>query len=371
MITLYINGKFTAQRTTGVQRVAQNLLQALDAVLLPIDADPPIRTVILLPRDAPEPSLKHIEVSRLGPRLPLHLWEQCLLPLAAHGGLLLNLSGSAPLLARRQVCLMHDAAVFDCPQAYARAFRLWYRTLFRLLPRLGAMLLTVSEFSRQRLALRLGIAASRLGVVPDGGDHLRDVVADASVLGRLGVEPGSYFVAVGSANPNKNLDVLCAAFGRLRAGQGVKLVIVGAADARVFADCTPATGSGAANIVAAGPIDDGALKALYQHATALIFPSLYEGFGLPPLEAMSCGCPVAASNAAAIPEVCGDAALYFDPASTAQIIIAMQRLLDEPALRERLRRAGALRVQRYTWDGSAQLLQGFLRAALATQGSAA
>jgi glycosyltransferase involved in cell wall biosynthesis len=110
---------------------------------------------------------------------------------------------------------------------------------------------------------------------------------------------------------------------------------------------------------------DGALKALYLHATAVVVPSLYEGFGLPALEAMRLGCPVVASHAAALPEVCADAALYVDPLSPADIARGMQRVADDPALRQRLVDAGHARAAHFTWAASARALHGALAGVMA------
>jgi glycosyltransferase involved in cell wall biosynthesis len=357
-LPIYFNGKFAAQRTTGVQRVARRLILALDERLSPADG----RWVLLLPADAPAPALRHIEVRKIGWRgLPLHLWEQTVLPIAARDGLLVNLAGAAPWLARRQAALLHDAAPFDRPQAYTALFGWWYRALFRHLARRGHGLLTASAFSRGRLAPRLGMPASHIGLLPGGSDHLDHIVADAGVLARLGLEGRRYLLAVGSANPNKNLAALVRAFVRLKMYPDLRLVIVGGSSPGVFAVGADLDAPG---VVQAGAVDDAALKALYQRADALVFPSLYEGFGLPPLEAMACGCPVAASHAASIPEVCGDAALYFDPASVDDIAAALHRLLSDQPLRDALRRAGTARAATYRWDASARSLQAALAAGL-------
>lgn len=356
--TCYINGKFTAQPTTGVQRVAARLVQALDA-RAGGPSGLPGRWVLLCPPGGQPPKLQHIECRVLGRRRrSLHLWEQLQLPLAARDGWLLNLAGSAPFAARRQVCMIHDAAVFDHPEAYSPAFVRWYRLLFRRLARRGDTLLTVSAFSRARLAATLGIEPGRLAVVPNGADHLQGVTADDAVLQRLSLQGQRYFLAVATANPTKNLALLVAAFAALPApavsGAAARLVIVGGANARVFAGVlAPADPP---RVLRTGPLDDAPLKALYQHAQALIFPSIYEGFGLPPLEAMACGCAVIASNAAALPEVCGNAALYIDPLDQAALTAAMQRLLDEPALVQRLRQQGPAHAARYTWATSASNL---------------
>jgi glycosyltransferase involved in cell wall biosynthesis len=112
---------------------------------------------------------------------------------------------------------------------------------------------------------------------------------------------------------------------------------------------------GPSGLVCIGRVSDAELEALYQHAECFVFPSFYEGFGIPPLEAMACGGPVIASTAAAAREVCGDAALYFDPARPEQLAEVLRRLFADAGLRARLRDAGAQRLQRYSWDASAEL----------------
>lgn len=357
MKTVFINGKFTAQRTTGVQRVAHCIVEALDALLL-VDADARlIRWVLLCPPDATVPPLRHIECCVVGRRgAGLHAWEQGWLPQAARGSLLLNLTGSAPLLKRHQVFTFHDAAVFDVPEAHTWLFRTWYRFLFRRAGRIAPLVLTVSTFSRDRLVESIGVTPDRVAVLPESGEHLRAMPAAPGTLQRLGLRVGGYFVAVGSANPVKNFAALQAAFDGLPARCKARLVIVGGTHSGVFA-AGGRTQAGA-RIVAAGTVTDSELKALYQSAIALVFPSVYEGFGLPPLEAMVCGCPVAASTAASIPEVCGDAALYFDPHDIAAIRAAMLRLHDEPALCDELRARGTRRALAFTWEAAARTLVG-------------
>lgn len=365
MVVHYLNGKYTARRTTGVERVAACLVSALDAHLdahlAGHHARHGERWVLLHPAGAEPPALRNIETRAVGWRgMPLHLWEQIALPLAARGGMLLSLGGSAPWLVPRQTVMLHDAAVFDHPQAYALSFRVWYRRLHRHLARSGAVLLTVSVFSRGRLVEHLRVPPERIAVIPNAADHLDAVQADAGIIGRLGLAGTPFLLAVASANPSKNLTALVEAFARLADCPPVRLVIVGAGNARVFASDAPAADP--PGLLRAGPLPDADLKALYQHATALVFPSLYEGFGLPPLEAMTCGCPVAAARAAAIPEVCGDAALYFDPLDVDDITRALQRMLGDVELSERLGRLGTERAAHFSWAESARLLLAALEA---------
>lgn len=354
MSTIYVNGKFLAQRTTGVQRVAHSLLKALDTR----QGGLPGRWVLLCPPDSELPILKNIEVRRLG-RFPgpLHGWEQTTLPWASQGGLLLNLSGSAPWFGHHQACILHDAAVFDAPLAYTAVFVQWYRALFQHLARQNGPLLTVSEHSRDRLALHLHIDRARIAVVPNGGDHLDGVVADPGALARLGLLNARFLLVVASDNPSKNINGLLAAFARLsdRSDRAdYRLVIVGGGNTSVFA--RGSLQGSQPGVVRAGNIDDAGLKALYQSAVALVLPSFYEGFGLPALEAMQCACPVIASNLPALREVCADAALYVDPYSVDDIASAMRRVLDDSALRESLRAAGLARASQWRWAASAERL---------------
>jgi glycosyltransferase involved in cell wall biosynthesis len=346
---VYINGKFLAQRMTGVQRAAREWLQAMDGALAS-DRLPGERWVLLHPVGAQPAGLVAIEAQAVGTRgMPLHAWEQWTLPRAAREGVLLSLAGSSPWFGRRQVATLHDAAVWDCPEAYSWAFRLWYRALFRHQGRRALRLLTVSEFSRSRLADRLGQPARRIALLPNGADHLDRVDADQAILRHPSLDGHPFLLAVASANPSKNLARMIEAYGRLRVSDRVRLVMVGGGNASVFADAALPRAHG---VICLGPVGDPSLKALYGDALALIQPSLYEGFGLPPLEAMSAGCPVAAARAAALPEVCGDAAAYFDPLSVDDIAGTMRRLIEDGALRERLRAAGHARVAVYSWRAS-------------------
>lgn len=352
MMPIALNGRFLTQKLTGVQRVATEITGALDS----LPGAPPIE--LLAPPGAVAPKLSRITLRTVG-QGGGQRWEQLSLPAAARGKLLVSLGNTAPLaLGRAQAVLIHDAGAFDTPESYGRAFRTWYRLLHRGLAWRGARILTVSEFSRGRIAKNLGLDPGVIGVIPEGAEHILRAPADPDALSRLGLSPGRYVLSVGTGAAHKNLAALAAARDFL-ATRGLMLAAVGAADPSVFRGAERGAGA-----VALGRVSDAALRALYKGALCLVFPSRYEGFGLPPVEAMACGCPVVASPAGAVPEVCGDAALWFDPVQPESLAARLAELIDAPGLSDRLRAAGLARARGYTWPAAARALLGHLGVAV-------
>lgn len=356
--TVYINGKFTRQLLSGVQRVAARLLAELDEQIPAGHAS----WVLLCPAGGKTPTLKKIEVRPVGPAsLNLHVWEQFFLPWAARDGFLLSLIGSAPWFGGRLACMIHDAAVFDHPHSYTPAFAAWYRHQFRRTARRAPLLLTVSDFSRDRLAHHLGRSRQSIRVVPNGSDHLQSVTADTGVLRDLGLEGRPYFLAVASTNPAKNLARVEDAFLQLAERHDVHLIVTGGGNPKVYAQRTSMAGH--PRLLRIGVTDDAALRALYDSAVALVFPSLYEGFGLPMVEAMSSGCPVITSELEPMIQVCGNAAQYVVATDTQAIGAAMEGLLLDPEQRKRLRAAGLERAGQFTWSAAAARLLGAITGA--------
>jgi glycosyltransferase involved in cell wall biosynthesis len=351
-----INGRFGSQPTTGVQRVAWALLAALDA-----GPALPGEWRLASPAGVGWPAWRQLRLQRLAPAAGRgHAWEQLVLGAAARRACVINIAGAGPWLGGPQVSWLHDAAVFDHPQAYRPAFVRWYRALFRRRVRRGDLLITPSEFSRGRLAWHLGVPEPRIAVLPHGTDHLQGVPADPTALARLGLQGRDYWLAVASANPSKNLERLLQAHARLPAAGRPWLVLAGAARPRVFASdgVRAAAGDGVRHI---GAPDDASLRALMQGARALVLPSLVEGFGLPAVEAMHEGCPVVAARAGALPEVCGDAAEYVDPLDVDDIARGLLATCHGPR-RAALQARGTQHVAGRGWAGTAQRFLGLLRA---------
>jgi glycosyltransferase involved in cell wall biosynthesis len=350
-LPIFINGRFLSRQPTGVDRVGYELVCAIDRLL---EAGHPEvrkhRWVLLVPPDPVRlPPLRHVECRVVGP-FKGNLWEQLTLPWRSWGGLLVNLCNTSPLLKRNNVVMIHDVATRRVPQSYSRAFRLWYRVLMFWAMRKARLLLTVSQFSRQEL---IGFYGDReVVVMPQGADHFDALTADPAVLitHKLGDRP--FVLAVGSIAPHKNFGALVKAVEKIK-NAGFDLVIAGGTNPKIFAEA----GRGLPDWVKyVGFVSDEQLKSLYQAASAFVFPSIYEGFGLPPIEAMAHGCPVICSKSASIPEACGNAAAYFDANNPDDIAQTIQTTLnDEKALNE-MRALGLTRAQSLTWEKAALAL---------------
>jgi glycosyltransferase involved in cell wall biosynthesis len=349
--TVFLNGRFLSQPTTGVQRFSRQLLDALDRLL--VEGDPQVASfdwVCLTPySNDPAPGWKNIAVRSCG-HLKGNPWEQIDLPVQTQGQVLVNLGNMGPFLKKRQGVVFHDASVFAIPQAYSTSFRLKHQLGLHLLGRTAPLIFTVSEFSRQEIAHYTGIKPEKIRVLAEGCEHIRSVPADPAILQRHNLGDKPYLLVISNLSPHKNLTGLVKALA-LIPDPPFEIVFAGITYAPVFqlgAQPLPAI------IRQIGSVTDGELRALYEHAGAFIFPSRYEGFGLPPLEAMACGCPVIAARAASLPEVCGQAALYCDPLDPQDMADQIMQVMNDPNLRDQLRGLGLARAGCFTWKETAR-----------------
>lgn len=357
---LNVNGRFLGRPASGVDRVAIELIIALatrsDIERITLLHPPTDKLHLDWLQCLNDSCRAKIRLKRLGV-LKGHLWEQIVLLRAARSSTLLNLCNTAPALRRNQIVMIHDSQVWDEPQSYSRTFRLIYRLLLPVCAHSAQRVLTVSEFSRNRIE-SLGIAPKgRTRVIPNGSDHIVRIDADPDTLERHGLVSHKYFVVIGNLAPHKNLALLIDA-AAARSDGGPELVVVGGMNSHVFASNELQNTKGVRFL---GRVSDAELKTLYEKALALAFPSLTEGFGLPPVEAMRCGCPVIATTGGAVPEVCGDAALYVDPTDRAGWTDALVRMADDASLRTELSNLGFIRCRDFTWDRAAQRLVDLLQ----------
>lgn len=347
--TWTINGRFLTQPLTGVQRYAGEIVRALDREIKaghPFARDLQIK--LLAPRGAGRHiALEAIEKIEIGGGAG-YAWEQLILPFRARGGML-SLGNVGPIMRPRHIVCLHDATPRSFPASYSRLYRVSQRLIQPVLARTATKVVTVSRFSAGEL-VRYGLSARQPPcVIPNGHEHaLRWRPRHSSkTRGVAGLET---IVMIGASAPHKNMALICGLADRLAAA-GFRIAIVGAADPRVFlAGVAP----DAPGLVWLGRLADGEMAALLQDSLCLAFPSLTEGFGLPPLEAMALGCPVVASDRASLPEICGEAALYASPFNPDQWLEAFVKLRDVPGLRMRMIACGRQRAKAFSWRQSAQ-----------------
>lgn len=352
--TIFVNGRFLTQAVTGTQRYAREIVLALDGLLESgeIDRDRYV-FVIVSPAGASDlPGLKHISTQCVSP-LRGQAWEQLVLPAIARGGWLLSLCNVGPLLKGRHLVTIHDASVFAYPHAYSFGFRSWYQFALPILGKTAAKIFTDSHFSEVELIKHCGLSQEKIAVVPLGADHMVRLRPDYNVFAKHRIGDKPYILAVSSLSPHKNFMRLMQAFNLFRS-ENIDIIVAGGANPKIFSNTH--SFSDQHNVRFIGYVSDGELRALYERAYCFVYPSLYEGFGLPPLEAMACGCPVVVSDAASLKEACGAAALYCDPESHEDIADKIGSLLADADLREKLHRDGENWATGFRWADTARAI---------------
>jgi len=307
-----------------------------------------------------ETRLETFEVHDAGPyhRLSFLLWQQTVLVRRIRPDWYISTFFLPPALPCRAAVLIHDLSFRAHPEYFPRTIALYMRLLTGLALRRAEVVLALSEFTRGEIARFYPAAAAKTAVLyPGVGREFTpqaDPAADARVLADLGVEP-PYLLAVGNIHPRKNLGRLLTAWQRLRdEGHDVPAMVwVGQRrwESGPLLDRGRVAGVHLPGFVAAHQ-----LPALYRNAEALAYPSLYEGFGLPPLEAMACGTPVLAAGTTSLPEAVGDAAVMADPASVDELVEGLARVLFDADLRRDLRVRGLARAAQFSWSRTAARL---------------
>jgi glycosyltransferase involved in cell wall biosynthesis len=353
-----INATFLHDPPTGIAvysiEVVRRLLKSPDyavfaslpAMLGPENGD---RVLGAFPQFAPD--------GRTSTHLKRLFWAQVSLPRLArkHGlGLIYSTSVESSLVASPPHAItIYDVAQLAVPELLSKR-QGYFRHVVPRMARRARAVITISEFSKGEIAHHCGVPPERIHVaacaVNRGHFHPRPP-------GDPRARHGRYVLMVGGARPHKNIPRGVRAFDRLH-DDDLKLVIIGPRDAVEFGEAMNGVRR-PERIVFPGRVGTKELAQYYADAAAFLFPSLYEGFGLPPLEAMACGTPVAAARAASLPEVCGDAARLFDPLSEEDMAAALREVLDAPG---RFRERGLARAEAFSWDRTAETIDRVLRA---------
>lgn len=303
------NGRFLTKKMTGQERFAYELISHLDKICKKGEF-----CVVTSELAKNLPQWENIEIIQTG-SLKREAWEQfCLGPyLRKHHLKCVNLTTTFPLLHADVVCL-HDAMIFEISRMfmgslYGFAGLYWKRLLFKISKLTASKVLTVSEYSKDKLNSILGIPKEKIFVVYNAWQHFQDVAADEKVFQRLpkNIQRGEYFFSLSSLTPQKNFIWILEVAKR---NPQLQFVVTGKAEGftRLGTDNLSIK-----NIYFTGYLTDGEIKALMSECRAFIHPAIYEGFGIPPLEAMSCGADVIVSTATCLPEIYGKSAHYIDP----------------------------------------------------------
>ena len=285
-----------------------------------------------------------------------HLWEQAVLPLRkGRGSLLWSPSITGPLAVADQVVTIFDIAPLDHPEWFRSGFSGYYSYVVPRIARRAKRIIAISEYTKERIVAICGVPPEKVEVTLLAADaRFSPTAADPARVAALGLPTARYLLALGSIEPRKNVPALIRAWGRVqdRIPADISLVLAGGSGrASIFGsvDLEPLP----PRVHFTGHVADEALPALLAGATGFCYPSIYEGFGLPPLEAMASGVPVITSNLTSLPEVVGDAGLLVDPHSVDSIAEALLRLGTDDGLRAGLSAKGLERNRRFSWDVAA------------------
>lgn len=290
-----------------------------------------------------------------------HVWEQFVLPFRVGDHLLWSPCNTGPISVSRQVVTIHDASTLDHPEWFSSQFAALYRLLLPSLAKAVTKIITVSEFSKDRLISGTSVQPDKIVVVYNGVDpRFRPVDPDriTSLREKLALHK-VYILVVGSLEPRKNLRRLLEAWKQVASEfRHIELVVAGRMDPRLyrntgFTELPP-------GVRQIGYVDDGDLPALYSGALAFVYPSIYEGFGLPILEAMACGTPVITSNNTSLVEIASGAAELVDPFEAESIAGGIHTVVSDASCRESLIQKGLQRASMFTWEKAAEETWGVL-----------
>lgn len=340
--TIYINARFLTQKLTGVQRFAYEISKNLSVILKD-------RVVLIVPKSSKILSCyKHdFIIERVGVNKG-HIWEQIDLFIFLknkNNPLLLNLTNSGPILYSNQVSTVHDISFYINKKWFTYFYRNFYKFITPKLIKKSSKILTVSNFSKETILKYFTIDNNKIIVINNA--------STLNISQQINTEEinSNYILFVGADSLRKNLINALKAFNQIK-NLDIKIKIVGLGKSYNLKDEILQN----KNIEIINQINDIDLCTLYSNAKMLLFPSFYEGFGIPPIEAMRCKCPVIASDIPVFREIYGDAVLYINPSNVNEIKNSIIKILNDENLRLKLIELGLMQSQKYSWKKSADKL---------------
>lgn len=282
-----------------------------------------------------------------------HIWEHTILPKKASDYKVLFCPANiCPIFKPKGVkfiTTVHDISFMDYPQSFRLAYRVYYKMLTEKILRISDFLITVSHFSKNRIIEQYPFTKDKISVIYSG---INDLFFQRDGIRR----DGDFILYVGNLNKIKNFIGVLRAFSKIYKKINKRLIVIGMKPdtMRLDSEIKNIIGSIPKGFIELkGQINDvKILKSFYGRAFVFLFPSLYESFGFPPLEAMACGCPVVVSNRGALPEICGDAALYADPLNIDDVCDKIVMLEKDDELRLKLIKKGRERSKKFSWQES-------------------
>jgi glycosyltransferase involved in cell wall biosynthesis len=348
-----INARFLTQKLTGVQRFAYEISIRLKENF----GD---RIVFVSPSTGILDKTKAdmLDALQVG-KLSGYLWEQVELPLwlkQHNTPPLLSLCSVAPLLYSNNYIAVHDITWVRYPKTYNWKFRTAYNIMIPMLCKKAKRIITVSEFSQKEISCNYNIPQEKFIVVYNAtGDNFKPL-QDPSLKEKR------YFLAVSSVKENKNFITVLKAFELLqKVINNIRLYVIGDINDKNFSNIDISKYISNPSISFLGRVTDEELIRYYSNAIGFVFPSLYEGFGIPAIEAQACGCPVISSNASSLPEVLNDSCVFFSPKDMEDLAVKMKKFTYNNLLREELVRKGYENVKRFSWENSARIISEILK----------
>ena len=342
---IYINGRFLTQPLAGVNRFAYELSKALIHL--------GVTVIFVCPKNELNSiyDIRDFNIIKYGFGSS-HLWEQFSLPLFFIGKsnfLLVSFTGLGPIALSKKIITIHDLAFIENPSWYTKSYVLLYKLLTPLSARTSKHILTVSNFSKKEIVNKLDVNEDKISVIYNAANICS--TEQPKILERV---PDKYILAVSSIDPRKNFERLIQSFSNL---SNCNLVVVGGAYRNFESVNINSKGD---NIIFLGRVSDEELTTLYKNAIAFVYPSLYEGFGIPPIEAMTYGCPTVVSDIEVLHEVCDNASIYVNPYDISDISCKLKLVNGDGNLRAKLITNGYRNIRKFNWSDSSMVLKSII-----------